>query len=226
MKPHPGTERWAACPSSVSRFLNPFYRVHFMSFLTPPTYADPFADFSVAVVQLNHGAEEASASGQLAVLGWRPEPPYRGGPSGPLKFPALEVGALVVGLTKDVCSHAGILTDVTASPQRLTCAIQLWPLEVEVPFRPFEISALSGKPQGIFWYTCARQGKGPHLVQDIARLDKVAAATLRELIGPVAPERIAQVFWCERERQAFADKAAIQTAYVEAANGLLQELAQ
>lgn len=184
------------------------------------------AAFDVLCVELGEAPGNESFSGAIQVV---PQPPdYRQGRRQPQRAtPAfgVEVGSLLVFLQQSLYVAAGIVTSVVDGSRCEPFGFTAWPIEPPGQYLPRRYHSPHTAASRPLWRLCDLRVDDQTLIGKVTRLDKLAAAQLRALIGPVAPDSIMDVFWSAEERALFSAKADAQDKYIEGANALLDRLA-
>jgi len=192
-----------------------------------PTIQAPRANgrppYEVVTVQTSEVLSTDSAF--VSVTLWREhlaagQPTYRM-PSYPM--PGFALGSLVLFLSGNVCTHAGMINDVTEREGRRDFTFAAWSLESDVSLLVPRVP--DARSLRYVRYVAEGRVNDDAFACRVAKLPHAVGNDLREQIGLDLPEHLLDIYWSENDLKRLRSQTAGRQRFAELVNSQLAELA-
>ena len=184
-----------------------------------PAQGQPSFDTNVLEVDPQSAPPKTQFSAKLTFVGQ----PHK--PNATIHWPRLNLGSLVILQEERVCTHAGLITNVSEDSSTATCVVDFWSMREDVHVSSIPTSTpprrLISRPMPHRFNAAAVNFE---FHGSLVNLGFASAEHLRKQIGSFAPEAILQVFWSEGEIAQIQANAMAQMRYEKLAQELINSL--
>ena len=184
-----------------------------------PAQGQPSFDTNVLEVDPQSAPPNTQFAAKLTFVGQSHKP------NAAIHWPRLNLGSLVILQEERVCTHAGLITDVSEDAATPTCVVDFWPMREEVRVRSIETATsprgFSSRPMS---HRFNAQAKNFKFHGSLLNMGSTSAGHIRNQIGQFAPENIRQIFWSEGEISQIEANAMAQIRYEKLAQELINRL--
>lgn len=138
-------------------------------------------------------------------------------------MPGFSLGSLVLFVSDNVCTHAGIINNVTEQEGRRDFTFAAWPLEFEVSLLVPRVP--DARSLRYVRYVAEGRVNDDAFVCRVAKVPHVIGNDMREQIGLDLPEHLLDIYWSENDLKRLRSLTAGRQRFAELVNQQLAELA-
>lgn len=138
-------------------------------------------------------------------------------------MPGFSLGSLVLFGSDNVCTHAGIINNVTEQEGRRDFTFAAWPLESEVSLLVPRVP--DARSLRYVRYVAEGRVNDDAFVCRVAKVPHVIGNDMREQIGLDLPEHLLDIYWSENDLKRLRSLTAGRQRFAELVNQQLAELA-
>lgn len=138
-------------------------------------------------------------------------------------MPRFALGSLVLFLSGNVCTHAGMINDVTEQDDRRDFTFAAWSLESDVSLLVPRVP--DARSLRYVRYVAEGCVNDDAFACRVAKVPHIIANDLREQIGLDLPEHLLDIYWSENDLKRLRSQTAGRQRFAELVNSQLAELA-